>query len=98
MLNMNDVEPDEIHILCYACKRAARMEMRRNAYRVPWGNMKDKDALKDLSLEGRLILGIKQKAFEGKNQIHPALGRDNQWALANTIINFDVGDFLFLNT
>jgi hypothetical protein len=25
----------------------------------------------------REILGIKQKGFEGKNQIHPALCRDN---------------------
>jgi hypothetical protein len=43
----------------------------------PWGNMKERGGLEDLSTEGRLILGIKQKGSEGKNQIHPALGRDN---------------------
>jgi hypothetical protein len=47
------------------------MEMRGNAYRVPWVNMKEKDGLEDLSVAGRLILGIKPKGFEGKNQIHP---------------------------
>jgi hypothetical protein len=41
----------------------------------------------------RLILGIKQKGYEGKNQIHPALVRDNYWILVNTIINFEGGDF-----
>ena len=55
--------------------------------------MKERDGLKDLSVEGRLILGIKQKGFEGKNHFHPALGRDNKWALVNTIINFEVEDF-----
>jgi hypothetical protein len=32
MLKQNDVEPDETHILCYVCKSAACVEMRRNAY------------------------------------------------------------------
>jgi hypothetical protein len=57
--------------------------------------MKERDGLEDLRVEGRLILGIKQKGFEGKKQIHPALGRDSWWALANTIINFEVGEFFF---
>lgn len=53
MLEMNAVEPDENHILCYLCKRAVCMEMRRNACIVPWGNMKETDGLKDPGVEGR---------------------------------------------
>ena len=37
ILKTNDVEPDDTHILRYVCKREARMEIRRNAYRVSVG-------------------------------------------------------------
>ena len=65
-----------------------------------WGNLRERDHLKDPSIEGRIILRwiFRKWDGEGMDWIDLALDRNRWWALVNMVMNLQVpsnaGNFL----
>jgi hypothetical protein len=52
-------------------------------------NMKGRDYLKDLGLDGRIIIDLKEVRLEGVD-LNLSPDRDHWWALINMIMNLEV--------
>jgi hypothetical protein len=54
-----------------------------------WGNMRERDHLKDPNLDGRVILrGYSRRGIEGKELIDMAQDRNRRRAIVNAVMNF----------
>jgi hypothetical protein len=75
------------------------MGERRCAYRVLWGDLREGDHLEDHNMDGKIILNLIFKKWNGNTDwIDPAQGRDWWRAFVNTVMNLQVpqnaGNFL----
>jgi len=62
----------------------------RGAYGVSWGDLKERDHLKDLGVDGNITLKVdlQEVGWEGTDWNDLAQKRDRWRALMNTIMNF----------
>jgi hypothetical protein len=55
------------------------------------GNLKQRDYLEDLGIDGRIIsTGFKEIMWDDTDSIHLALDRDKWWPLVNMVLNLQV--------
>jgi hypothetical protein len=62
----------------------------RNVYIFRLGNLKGRDYLEELNVDGNIRMGLREKGWEVVDWIHLAQDRDQWWALVNTVINLRV--------
>jgi hypothetical protein len=71
----------------------ACMGENRGAYRVWWGNQRERDHLKNLGIDGRILKWNFKKCKlggGGMDWIDLAQDRDRWWALVNVVMNLQV--------
>jgi hypothetical protein len=50
-------------------------------------NLKGRDHLEELGIDGNIILDLGEIVWEGVNWIHMAQDREQWWALVNVVMN-----------
>jgi hypothetical protein len=65
------------------------MGERRCIQGIDGGNLRERDNLEDLGIDGRIILTwIFKKCYEGLEGIDVARYKDRWWAVVNAVMNF----------
>jgi hypothetical protein len=60
-----------------------------------WGNLRERDHLKDSGIDGRIILKWHFRKWEGGlDWIDLAQDRDRWWSVVNVVMNLQCGEFL----